>query len=98
VGAAVDQRDRRAGGELLAQRLDGGAQPGATGTTKRKPGRARCISAQVANRRGAMYSISERRLPGSTATTVSAAPIPSAARLASRGTSNGIALAKGWPT
>ena len=45
-----------------------------------------------------MYWISERRLPGSIATSVSSSPMPSAARLAARGTSNGIALASGWPT
>jgi len=45
-----------------------------------------------------MYLISERRLPGRTATTVSSLPKPSAARAASRGASNGIAAASGWPT
>ncbi len=45
-----------------------------------------------------MCLISERRLPGSSATTVSSAPMASAARLAARGGSSGIALASGWPT
>ena len=45
-----------------------------------------------------MYLISERRLPGSIATSVSSTPTPSAARLAERGTSSGMALASGWPT
>ena len=73
-------------------------RPGTTGNTKRRCGRCRCISAAAPSRRGAMYSISERRLPGSNATTVSSSLNASAMRLAARGTSSGIASANGWPT
>ena len=46
-----------------------------------------------------MYLISERRLPGSSATTVSSAPIAQGGAARARAaTSNGIALASGWPT
>lgn len=72
--------------------------PGTTGSTKRSPGRPACSRAAAASTRGAMYWISERRLPGSSATTVSPSARPSAARAAARGGSRGITSASGWPT
>ena len=62
-----------------AQRLDqrgaGRARPAARSAG---PGARGCSRAAAPNRRGAMYWISERRLPGSSATTVSSSARPSA--------------------
>jgi len=72
--------------------------PGTSGSTKRRAGRWRCSKATACRKTGAMDSTSERRLPGSTATTAWSSARPSAARLAARGGESGIASASGWPT
>ena len=73
-------------------------KPGTTGSTKRRSGRDCASRVTVATKVGRMVSTSERRLPGSTATSGCASPTPSAARAAVRGVSGGIASASGWPT
>ncbi|MCY1372563.1 hypothetical protein D9M69_597780 [compost metagenome] len=61
-----------------------GRSAGRAGTTKRSPGRWRCMSTAASKKRRAMYCTSDCRLPGRIATTVSSSPRPRLWRAARR--------------
>ncbi len=102
ASASCERPSSRSTGTPGAWRSSSGStsarMPWATGSTKRRPGRWRCRMAAAASTRGAISLISERRLPGSSATTWAVSGRFSAARAAARSGSSGITWASGWPT